>query len=93
MPLYEYECAGCGPFSAFRAMAEYAAPAACPKCGIEAPRAFFSLPAMIAGVSRPTAGRDAPGAGTSAFGRHGGGCRCGCGSMRIRREDWVRKLL
>ena len=33
MPLYEYECARCGPFTHLRAMAGRAEPADCPECG------------------------------------------------------------
>lgn len=97
MPLYEYECAHCGPFSDFRPMADYALPAICPNCSAEAPRALISVPAMVAGgVLRPAtpAPPTSSASGLSAGGGHGAGCRCGCGSrFRIRREDWVRKLL
>ena len=95
MPLYEYECAGCGPFAVFRLMAEYALPANCPTCSLEAPRALACVPAMIAsGGLRPAVSASSASAGASGFGRHSGGCRCGCGSgAKIRRADWVRKLL
>lgn len=33
MPLYDYSCAGCGDFRAFRPMRESAAPGECPTCG------------------------------------------------------------
>ncbi|MGH7069917.1 MAG: FmdB family zinc ribbon protein [Acetobacteraceae bacterium] len=94
MPIYEYECPNCGPFTDFRPIADYALPAICPGCNGEASRVFLSAPGMIfrgAGRSVRTA-EDAqrPSAGAS----HGTGCRCGCGSgIKIRREDWVRKLL
>lgn len=38
MPLYEYDCEGCGPFNAARPMAESAAPHPCPECETLAPR-------------------------------------------------------
>lgn len=38
MPLYEYACAGCGPFTAWGTMSTAAAPAICPGCGAPAPR-------------------------------------------------------
>jgi putative FmdB family regulatory protein len=33
MPLYDYQCAQCGPFTELRPMAECEAPSACPGCG------------------------------------------------------------
>ena len=33
MPLYDYCCADCGPFRAFRPMRESSLPSACPVCG------------------------------------------------------------
>jgi putative FmdB family regulatory protein len=33
MPLYEYDCAACGGFEGWRAMAESTSPAPCPRCG------------------------------------------------------------
>ena len=38
MPRYDYSCAHCGPFTAWRPMSEYAAPSECPGCGGPAPR-------------------------------------------------------
>jgi putative FmdB family regulatory protein len=46
MPVYDYQCASCGPFSAFRSMADYAKPAPCDTCGVDAPRAILSAPAL-----------------------------------------------
>ena len=33
MPMYEYFCIKCGPFSEIQSMARWAAPADCPACG------------------------------------------------------------
>ena len=33
MPLYEYECRGCGVFTAFKKLSEYREPALCDECG------------------------------------------------------------
>lgn len=44
MPVYDYLCSACGPFSGFMPMAEYEAAVACPECGIAAPRALLSAP-------------------------------------------------
>ena len=46
MPVYDYACAGCGPFAALRPMAAYADPHACPDCGLDAPRALLTAPAL-----------------------------------------------
>ncbi|PPC90832.1 MAG: hypothetical protein CTY34_06315 [Methylobacter sp.] len=38
MPLYDYHCEHCGPFAAFRKMAESHLPAACIACGSNSAR-------------------------------------------------------
>lgn len=38
MPIYEYSCAACGPFSDWGRIAESGAPAGCPHCGQSSPR-------------------------------------------------------
>ena len=35
MPIYQYECEDCGPFTAMRRMAQFRDPCACPECGAE----------------------------------------------------------
>ena len=40
MPLYDYECANCGPFDVWRKMAEVSTPLSCPDCGVTAARIF-----------------------------------------------------
>lgn len=57
MPIYDYDCEVCGPFTAVRPMAEFRAPCACPACGIAAMRTLLSAPA-IAGLG--SSGRSAP---------------------------------
>ena len=46
MPIYEYFCADCGPFSALRQMAEFQTPQPCETCGKPAPRALLTAPAL-----------------------------------------------
>ncbi|GGC47598.1 FmdB family zinc ribbon protein [Chelatococcus reniformis] len=46
MPVYDYECPDCGPFSALRSMADYQAAADCPSCASAAPRILLSAPAL-----------------------------------------------
>ncbi len=38
MPIYEYNCSECGPFTELRRMDECAMPAPCPSCQSDAPR-------------------------------------------------------
>lgn len=46
MPVYDYLCGDCGPFSATRPMSAYADPASCTGCGEAAPRALLTAPAF-----------------------------------------------
>ena len=48
MPVYDYLCDACGPFSAMRPMAEFQAPHPCQGCGAEARRAMLTAPAFAA---------------------------------------------
>ncbi|MEJ0095358.1 MAG: zinc ribbon domain-containing protein [Methylocella sp.] len=84
MPVYDYSCEECGPFAAFRPMAEYRDAYSCPNCGVEAPRAFLTAPAiagMDAGlrVAHATNERSANEPRRSAGVRHGANCGC-CGA-------------
>lgn len=45
MPLYDYSCRTCGPFSDWRAMSEFDEPTRCPDCGEPSPRAV-ATPAL-----------------------------------------------
>jgi putative FmdB family regulatory protein len=45
MPLYEFNCAECGPFTELRRVSECDMPAACPICSIPAPR-MISVPRL-----------------------------------------------
>ncbi len=44
MPIYEYLCSECGPFTAMRPMAECDLPSGCPICGTSAPRVILTAP-------------------------------------------------
>ncbi|HEY4042238.1 MAG TPA: FmdB family zinc ribbon protein [Rhodopila sp.] len=46
MPVYDYLCPDCGPFTMLRPMAEFEAPYPCEECGAAAPRALLVAPAM-----------------------------------------------
>jgi len=46
VPVYEYDCAACGPFAALRPMSEYLDPGRCPGCDADTPRAMLTAPAL-----------------------------------------------
>jgi putative FmdB family regulatory protein len=47
MPVYEYLCNDCGPFTDMRPMAECDAPQDCPHCDESAPRVILTAPAFF----------------------------------------------
>jgi putative FmdB family regulatory protein len=47
MPVYEYLCNECGPFTDMRPMAECDLPQDCPQCESEAPRVILTAPAFF----------------------------------------------
>ncbi|HUC49861.1 MAG TPA: zinc ribbon domain-containing protein [Xanthobacteraceae bacterium] len=83
MPVYDYDCRRCGPFTTMRPMAESDRPAECPHCGRDAARAFFTAPYFAA---MPAERRSAHAANERSAhaplrlanlgGRHGSGCDC-----------------
>lgn len=84
MPMYDYACAACGPFTAYRPMSEYDRPTTCEGCGGSAPRAILRAPAlatMDAGARRGMAinerSRHEPRTSRAA---HPAGCGCCSGS-------------
>jgi len=44
MPVYEYLCDACGPFTDMRPMAECDLPQDCPSCTISSPRVILTAP-------------------------------------------------
>ncbi|PPQ29927.1 FmdB family zinc ribbon protein [Rhodopila globiformis] len=85
MPVYDYLCATCGPFTAIRPMAEFEQPQPCGHCGEPAPRALLTAPAMsgldpsrrhAAAVNERSA--HAP----ARIQQHPAGCACSTGSDR-----------
>lgn len=73
MPLYDYACPGCGPFSASRPLREFDQPADCPACGAPAPRRL-TVPAVL-GRAQRTSGRDTEPGGYRRL-AHAAGCLC-----------------
>jgi putative FmdB family regulatory protein len=85
MPVYEYLCDRCGPFTQMRPMAEYEMPSPCPDCAAAAPRVILTAPrasTLAAETRRAHATNErsanAPRSSSSMRGKHGAGCSC-CG--------------
>lgn len=83
MPIYDFECANCGPFAVMRRIADREKPCRCPDCGGEGSR-VISAPslALMAGTRRnahATNERAAHAPRQSGDGpqlRHRPGCSC-----------------
>jgi putative FmdB family regulatory protein len=90
MPVYDYLCARCGPFTEMRPMAECDLPHKCPECGKKAPRAFLTAPylaTMSVGRRLAQATNEKSASAPKAFSSHGGGCNCCSGSsMRYKKN-------
>jgi putative FmdB family regulatory protein len=88
MPVYEYLCEGCGPFTLMRSMSEYELPADCPLCQTSAPRVMLTAPycSTVSPQTRIAQVANERGAGSrsSAGDAHGGSCSC-CTTSRFTR--------
>lgn len=90
MPVYDYLCGECGPFTDMRPMAECDMPSDCPACGASAPRVILTAPQLS---TMPSAKRqahaanersaNAPRSLSSLKSSHGTGCAC-CSGMSSR---------
>jgi putative FmdB family regulatory protein len=91
MPVYDYLCNRCGPFTDMRPMAECDLPHKCPQCRKKAPRAFLTAPyfATMSGEKRLAhATNERSASAPKAFSSHGGGCNCCSGaSMRYKKNS------
>lgn len=82
MPVYEYGCAQCGPFTEMRPMVEFADPQPCPGCGVASPRMILTAPglAVMEGGRRKASATNERSANapqrSSGAGRHAAGCGC-----------------
>ena len=83
MPVYEYMCKKCGPFTRMRMMSEYECPSDCPACGSRAPRVMLTAPRcqnmsadarLVHAVNERSAHE--PRRLSSSTGGHGTGCAC-----------------
>jgi putative FmdB family regulatory protein len=93
MPVYEYDCEACGPFTALRPMAESAAPMECPACRRDAPRAYLTAPYFatmsserrLAHATNERSAHAPP--NLAAFkAKHGAGCACCGGKSSMKRR-------
>ncbi|MBO0756664.1 MAG: zinc ribbon domain-containing protein [Bradyrhizobiaceae bacterium] len=83
MPVYEYFCGDCGPFTRMRPMAECDLPSDCPACGVSAPRVILTAPhfSTMPAATRQAhtvneRGAHAPRSHSSDKSSHGAGCPC-----------------
>jgi putative FmdB family regulatory protein len=92
MPIYDYLCRSCGPFTEMRPMAQSDQPHECPGCGYDAPRAYLTAP-YLAGMSaerrlaHATNERSASAPATLSALRQGHGSGCGCCSGKSLRYN------
>jgi len=91
MPVYDYQCEECGPFTDLRPMMECDAPMQCPTCGGLAPRAFLTAPhfALMPAERRLAHATNersahAPQHLADVKARHGSGCACCGGRLSTR---------
>jgi putative FmdB family regulatory protein len=91
MPVYDYLCDACGPFTNMRPMAECDEPDVCPDCGASAPRVMINVPHFAcmpaaARTAHATNERSAHAPKTVAEYKasHGPGCGC-CSSKKPAR--------
>jgi len=90
MPVYEYMCGSCGPFTMLRSMAEYEMPSHCPECGKKAPRVMLTAPVCLSmsaqsQLAHAANERSASKLKTSSSpkGSHDSGCAC-CSTLNSR---------
>lgn len=48
MPVYDYMCPSCGPFTAMRPMSEWDSSLDCAACGTQSPRVLLTAPSLAA---------------------------------------------
>jgi putative FmdB family regulatory protein len=81
MPVYDYLCDRCGPFTEMKPMAEADLRQKCPTCRRKAPRAFLTAPYLATSGRGPIWVTGEPGAlGKPLSAAHRSGCNCCSGS-------------
>ena len=80
MPVYEYACEACGPFTALRPMAQFKDPHDCPDCGDAVrprlPHRAADLAGMDAGPGAAHATNERSRHAPRRSSGHGAGCGC-----------------
>jgi putative FmdB family regulatory protein len=83
MPVYDYLCDRCGPFTLMRPMAESALGASCPDCARSSPRAIMTAPRLstLSSAQRQAnaineRSAHAPRTLAESKAAHGPGCSC-----------------
>ena len=79
MPVYDYACESCGPFTVLRPMAQFKDPHDCPDCGGECQRAFLTAPrisGMDPGLKAAHATNERSRHEPRRSRSHGAGCGC-----------------
>ena len=83
MPVYEYLCNDCGPFTDMRPMAECDDPQDCPNCETESPRVILTAPAFFCmpsdkrkAIATNERSAHAPKTVAEYKAAHGPGCGC-----------------
>lgn len=92
MPVYEYLCKNCGPFTNLRPMAECDEPDDCPDCGRRSERAILTAPyfsCMPASQKKAHATNERSAHAPKTLdefkaSRHGAGCSCCSGKGKSR---------
>lgn len=97
MPVYEYMCESCGPFTMMRPMADYEKPCACPDCEEISPRVMLTAPrfsTLSAGLRLAHAtnerSADKPNTLSGLKSQHGSGCSC-CTGMSNKKKSRTAK--
>ena len=83
MPVYDYACEACGPFTVLRPMAQFKDPHDCPDCGTACGRAFLTAPnlaSMDAGRRKAFATNERSAHAPRKSSAHGAGCGCCSGT-------------
>jgi putative FmdB family regulatory protein len=91
MPVYEYLCDKCGPFTAIRPMAEYENPHDCPSCGKDAPRVLLTAPRMslmASDIRTAHATNERSAHAPKSSKAHGAGCSAAPGNPRPAQSGW-----
>ena len=91
MPVYEYLCNDCGPFTDMRPMAECDDPQECPQCEESAPRVILTAPNFFCmpsdkrkSYATNERSRHAPQTLAEYKASHGPGCGCCSGKKPAR---------